>query len=153
MVCLGRSHERDRLTFLERSPCSSDPVHIVLVYHRHIKVDHMRHAANVNTAGGDIGRNQYPQVALFKFVHGVDACVLTFVGMYYPGGTQAFSLNETEYIVGIVTRTRKDHHPVKLLTVRQKILQQIDLRLKVGNMINGLFHTVCRRRLRCDFHL
>src|SRR5687768_11236326 len=69
---LVRRHERVRVAVPGRTPCSADAMHVVLWLLRHVVVDDMRDARDVQPALRDVGRHERSDRATLEVVERPD---------------------------------------------------------------------------------
>src|SRR5690606_23593277 len=63
-----RGHKGNRIALCACTGGTSDTVYVVVKGCRNVVVDHMRHALNINTSCGDVGSQQYFELALAETV-------------------------------------------------------------------------------------
>src|SRR5690606_31869738 len=92
--------------------------------------------------------HQYPDSAFFKCVDRIDASILTFVCMDDPYIVRAVSAFEKpEDAVGYGFCLAKNNEAVQGFVVFKQVLEQVDLCLQVGHIIERLHYGLCGRGL------
>jgi len=130
------------------STSPSNPVDVVLGVRGEVKIDDVSDAVYVDSTGGDVGSDQYPDFAILKVLQGPGSLVLATVGVNGARG----DLGPTELLghpVRSVFGSCKDENGVHFI-VLQKVLEQIDL-LGLGNLVNVLLDSI--RRVRAAANL
>jgi hypothetical protein len=106
-----------------RPSCPADTMNIVLSERWHIEINDMRNPFDIDTAGGDIGRDHYAVLAAFKAIHRALTLSLCATGMYRHG-LDTIPLKAPADFVSSVLGARKDQHAVHL-PIPEHVNQQV----------------------------
>src|SRR5690554_2685093 len=103
----------------------ADTVHVVLRIIRQGVVDHVADAVDVNTTAGDIGGDQYPQLAFAEVLQGAYPLVLRHVAGQL-GGVDAIAHQALLDAAHLVLAVGEHHDPVQL-QLGDQVVQQLVL--------------------------
>ncbi len=80
-----RHGDGERVAFQPGAAGATDAMHVILGMDRHVEIEHVRQAADIQAAGGDIAAHQQSQLAGLEFLQRGEAHGLRHVAMQRAG--------------------------------------------------------------------
>src|SRR4051812_19180499 len=121
---VGR-HERKRVAFLRGPPSSSNAVNVILRLLRHVIVDDVRDAGDVETALRDVRRDKHAHFSALEVLERARTLRLSLVRMHRCG-FDLFTLEVADDAVSAVLCPREHEHRVELFGAK-KLREQFAL--------------------------
>src|SRR5215475_3915220 len=110
------THKRESVADILCTPCSPDPMDIILRVLRHIIIDNMAHAREAQPARCDICPNHHFVFSALKSLQRLDAFTLRPIGMQYRHRMLPM-LKKMGDPVGILLRTAKNQYAIKVCSL------------------------------------
>lgn len=133
-VILGR-RETERVANRVRASSAADAVYVILGMFGEVVIDDVRDAIDVNTASGDVRRDEHTNRAALEILQRAQALVLRTIRVQSPGADAAL-LEFAGYLVCTMLGAGKEQDHVEA-GIAQQMQQQIHLQI-VAHFVNEL---------------
>src|SRR5438445_4366625 len=124
--------ERYGEAFRSRTASAADAMHVVLGDHTQVEVYYLRQLVNVETACGDVGRDEHGDLAVLEVGERTRARALALVAVD-RGGAQARLFEEGRELVRAVLGAA-EHQRLAAAVLRHQMQQQVALARRVDRM-------------------
>ena len=141
-------HERERVAHVLGAAGAADAMDIIFRMLRHIVIDDVTDAGDVEPARGNIGRDHHLVFAALESFERFDPLALSAIGMEHGDGVLR-GLQRMRHPISVYFRPTKNQDTVEVCPFEERD-EEIEL-LFGGDRINGVGDSLRRRTANTDF--